>query len=422
MLLRVELLLLLLCTSCWGSSEAFFFFLFAGKCISSNARCFFGFGYTMRRGAPLTAGCEDICTFFPIFAGSEYDCGECDPPPGPPPTVSPAPTPLFLESFQIDLDLNDVPLSDRFLFRQARDTWTDIVTHGLPDFDSSGIPENLFPESPCKLPTGVIDDLYICVQIKKFDRKDENIIASAAPKFARTKDEAAGNPGLPVTGFLSINEDKVKDLIDDGIYQKTIEHEIAHVLGYGTLWGREGFTDSGGGVCFYRGPNAVSEYRALSGCNDLPLEGCGHWSECMGRELLTATIEPNTGTALSRVTIGALDDLGYVVDYSMADPSYTRIDISLGCRCFRRMNEDGDDELAFEEIRPKKQRKLLSKKGYDTVYKYGKAFLDEQEELAIALEERSAIPEGLVFVGNTSVNVLYIEEGTIYSVTVRADQ
>lgn len=376
----------------------------------------------MRRGTPLTNDCQDTCTFFPIFAGSDYECGDCDPPSGPLPTVSPAPTPLFLEDFQIDLDLSGVPLRDRSYFRQARDTWTDIVTQGLPDFDSSGVPPNLLPESPCSLPS-VIDDLYICIQIKEFDRKDDNVIASAAPRFARTKDEAAGNPGLPVTGFMSINEEKVNELIGDGIYQQVIEHELSHVLGFGTLWGREGLTEAvGDDTCYYRGTNAVSEYRALSRCDDLPLEGCGHWSDCMGRELLTATIDKNTGTALSRVTIAAMEDLGYVVDYSMADPSYTSFDVSISCRCFRRMDGDKDDKLAFAEMEPRNERKLLSDKGFETVYKYGTALLDEQEELAIALAERSATPEGVDFVGNRSVNVLYIEEGAIYSVTLRRDQ
>ena len=373
----------------------------------------------MRLGEPSTSDCEQICSFFPVFTAAEYDCGVCQSSRdgSPTPTVSPAPTPEEIEFF-IELDLVDVPLSDRIYYRQARDTLMDIVAAGLDDVTSSLIPENLLPASPCFLPS-VIDDLYICINVKKFDRKNENVVASSAPVFARARDVAAGEPGLPITGFISVNEDKVQILKDGGIYQDTITHEMVHVLGFGTLWGRNGLVSQEPNQCFYIGAKGKVEHQALSGCNsDVPLSGCGHWDEgCFGRELLTDTI--GTNAALSRMTIAAIGDLGYAVDYTNAD-FYTSSDISLSCRCFRRLDENDGVEPALQTSSLVQERSL-STKGYLAAYNYAQSLLDEQEALINALGGRADLPEGIVFVADIGVNVLYMEAGKVYSVTVRRE-
>jgi len=55
--------------------------------------------------------------------------------------------------------------------------------------------------------------------------------------------------------------------------------------------------------------------------NGIPGTGCSHWDEeTFGDELMTGYIALTT--SLSPVTIGALDDLGYEVNYAAAD-AYT---------------------------------------------------------------------------------------------------
>lgn len=134
----------------------------------------------------------------------------------------------------------------------------------------------------------------------------------------------------------------------------------------------------------------------------------------MGRELLTDTISSNS--ALSRVSIGALEDLGYTVDYSTAD-TYTVFDIDSDCRCNRRLGEDGDD-VSFHEISHARQRRSLSEEGYEKAFNYGMTLLEEAAA-AIDLAGRSEMPEGIDYVADERVYVFYREEGIIYSVLVQ---
>ena len=77
----------------------------------------------------------------------------------------------------------------------------------------------------------------------------------------------------------------------------------------------------------------------LSGCDTIPIaqEGstgsrCKHWSEtCLVNELMTTTLNEGSNP-MSRITVGGLEDLGYVVDYSNAG-TYTRDNIDPSCLC-----------------------------------------------------------------------------------------
>lgn len=119
-------------------------------------------------------------------------------------------------------------------------------------------------------------------------------------------------------------------MINQGILADVILHEMGHVLGFGTIWGA---SYAGLNTTFgqYTGANALAEYRQMSGntaATYVPLEtggGAGtansHWSESVfGAELMTGYASGSM--PLSRLTVAAMKDLGYVVDYSAAE-SYT---------------------------------------------------------------------------------------------------
>jgi len=104
---------------------------------------------------------------------------------------------------------------------------------------------------------------------------------------------------------------------------------MGHVLGIGTLWSTMGLKNT---FTTYGGTGAVEAFRQLSGnpgAGTVPLESSGgsgtagvHWSESVfANELMTGFISgrPNP---LSIMTIGALRDLGYSVNYGAAD-AYT---------------------------------------------------------------------------------------------------
>lgn len=73
---------------------------------------------------------------------------------------------------------------------------------------------------------------------------------------------------------------------------------------------------------------------------------CGHWSEASfnmtnANELMTPFFDADVINPLSTVTVGALEDLGYEVDYHAAD-SFPKDAIVDGHRRRRRLQEESD--------------------------------------------------------------------------------
>lgn len=124
-----------------------------------------------------------------------------------------------------------------------------------------------------------------------------------------------------------------------GAWSNFIEHEIAHVLGFGTMWSRNSLHSGLTSDDNYRGQYAQQEWERLGCSGDLPIEtdgglgtAGGHWDEqCLAGELMTGFT--NTDMRLSRITIAAFKDLGYGVNMDAAD-DFTLDDLgSCGSYC-----------------------------------------------------------------------------------------
>ena len=186
----------------------------------------------------------------------------------------------------------------------AAQRWEEVIKADLPDVNSSQY--------------GLIDDLRIEANVRFID--DVNgILGQAGPDLFRS------GSSLPYHGVMTFDSADLATMANNGTLFSVILHEMGHVLGIGTLWTTLGLKNG----FQYTGTNANNAYHQLGGTGYVPLETTGgsgtagsHWSEAVfDNELMTGFAEnPGVAMPLSIVTIGALQDLGYRVDYSVADP------------------------------------------------------------------------------------------------------
>lgn len=226
----------------------------------------------------------------------------------------------------------------RQTFIDAADFWNSAITGYDLIHDSNGV----------VTPHG----LTITASIPSIDGVN-GVLGSAGPEtLAYYDNNPIGAPTMALfytnTGLMRFDSADVSEMVDNNTFYGVVLHEMAHVLGIGTLWAYNSnvndtnyplyVTNSGQ----YTGPNALAQYRdefnALAEFVPVELGGGdgtanGHWNENDGGGGLTNLAsndngedfsrELMTGWAsdtffLSRTTLGSLDDLGYTVDYSKA--------------------------------------------------------------------------------------------------------
>lgn len=224
-------------------------------------------------------------------------------------------------------------------FVDAADFWNSVITgYDLP-YDQNG---NVVPHH-----------LTINASLPSIDGVS-GILGSAGPDTASYYDNnPIGQPTIALyytsTGSMQFDSADVAGLVANNSFYGVVLHEMAHVLGIGTLWtyntnlNNTSYNLYTTGSGQYFGTHALTEWRSefnRPGDTFVPVElgggagtANGHWNEVdfgatdtgivsvdngrdFSTELMTGWASPTF--FISRTTLGALDDLGYQVDYSKA--------------------------------------------------------------------------------------------------------
>jgi outer membrane lipoprotein SlyB len=132
----------------------------------------------------------------------------------------------------------------------------------------------------------------------------------------------------------------LQTIFNDGRLNDVIMHEMHHVLGYGTVWNLlpvtgtpKLITNAGTPNTGFTGATAINACMASGGGQGtclptIPLENTGgggtvdgHWRESIFKtELMTGFVSPaGVPNPLSQMTIGSMADLGYLVNFNVAD-------------------------------------------------------------------------------------------------------
>ena len=168
--------------------------------------------------------------------------------------------------------------------------------------------------------TQVVDDLLIYANIYEIDGRG-GILGLAGPCYIREE------TGLPIAGIMGFDAADADALGEEGTFQGTVLHEMAHVLGFGTLWEYLGLLAepalTGDEDTHFLGEEARAAFDEVGGASyegggKVPVENLGddgtrngHWRESVfHNELMTGWVN-GPGDPLSVVTIASLTDLGY---------------------------------------------------------------------------------------------------------------
>jgi hypothetical protein len=235
-------------------------------------------------------------------------------------------------TFNIEVQyLTQLDSAHRAAFDSAAARWSRVVFGDLPAQNvmfNQGGPSG----TPCARPevpatNRSVDDVLIFAIVQPIDGPF-NILGSAGPCILR------GSSNLPAVGIMRFDEEDLDFLHTNNLLRPVILHEMAHVLGFGTLWNFGIFNLlSGAGQAdpFFTGAQARAAFdqnggAGYAGGGKVPVENTGgpgtrdgHWRETVfDSELMTGFIDG--GTQLSVITAASFADMGYQLNFAGSDP------------------------------------------------------------------------------------------------------
>lgn len=204
--------------------------------------------------------------------------------------------------------LGGLSSTQQAVFEEAAARWSEVITGDLPRFRVEG---------------EIINGIVIEAQGTRIDGPGR-ILGQAGPTFLRPR------TFLPAKGMMEFDVGDLAQLEFEGNLRSVILHEMGHVLGLGTIW-RQLRLIRGSGTAnpVLIGTNSMREFSTLIGVDELtpvPIENTGgsgtregHWRESVfGNELMTGFLS-GSSQPFSRLTIASFQDLGYQVDYRVAN-------------------------------------------------------------------------------------------------------
>ncbi len=217
-----------------------------------------------------------------------------------------------LPDLEYDIDVvfidDSLTPSQQAVFEDAAERWEEIITDDVPDVVVPGF--------------GFVDDVAMDASAPFIDGPG-GILGQAGPTVFRE------GSFLPARGIMQFDSADLQFLEDSGLLEDVILHEMAHVIGFGTIWqDLDLLTGAGGADPRFVGAEATDEYNDIFGVSEsgVPVEAdfgpgtaLSHWDEDLfGNELMTGFIGIGDNP-LSRITAASMGDLGYEVNVDAAD-------------------------------------------------------------------------------------------------------
>ncbi|MES9854413.1 MAG: VPLPA-CTERM sorting domain-containing protein [Candidatus Thiodiazotropha sp. L084R] len=201
--------------------------------------------------------------------------------------------------FDINMTYSGITTSQQVIFNQAASYWEGVI---------SGYQGTTTPFS-----------LNIAVGLMPTSDGEGGILGGGGPDTTGT----IGSYTMALTGGMDYDSADMAQQETSGELYDTVRHEIAHVMGFGTLWGANGlYTD---GSYQYTGAAGLAAYQAEFDPTAafIPVENDGgpgtadgHWEQDSGfltADLMVGTSTGATNAPVSQATLASFVDLGYTV-------------------------------------------------------------------------------------------------------------
>ena len=154
-------------------------------------------------------------------------------------------TQTVTSQYNVDIRfLGGLTPSQQDAFDIAARRWSAIITGDVPDATLQG---------------ELIDDIRIDAKGDAIDGIG-GILGQAGPTWVRS------GSFLPIAGVMTFDRDDLQKLEDDGLLLSVILHEMAHVIGFGTIWSHKGLLQGAGSINpTFSGPQAMQEFGEAAG-------------------------------------------------------------------------------------------------------------------------------------------------------------
>jgi hypothetical protein len=203
------------------------------------------------------------------------------------------------------------------------DKWTRAVSKNIGDFHLNGPANDCFAGEPQLNETH--HNLLLFVSIADIDG------AHGQLAFTQICGISSADK-LPILSHIRLDQSDLASMEARGILVAIITHELGHALGFNPVtYMPKGLGSGTPSDPYFSGLTARSEFAnhgAWYTGVTVPLENASgdgpndpHWRlNIFGDELMVSSISQGFKSPLSVITLGLFKDLGYEVDFSVADP------------------------------------------------------------------------------------------------------
>lgn len=218
--------------------------------------------------------------------------------------------------------LSSISSTQRAIVQAAVDKWTSALKKNLGEFRLNSAANDCFAGAPDLNESHHNPLLFISVAD----------VDGPGGLLAYTQICAmSARDTLPVLSHIRIDRGDIARLEERGVLPGVVLHELGHVLGFvPASYVPKKLADGGSADPHISGPAArakFAEHGAWYRGATVPLEDSGgdgpndpHWRFMVfGDEVMSSSIIDGYRSPLSVITLGLFEDLGYEVDYSVAD-------------------------------------------------------------------------------------------------------